>query len=162
MDALKELMLRAPRWKLAVAESVSVGQLQARVGAISGASEFFAGGVTAYTLEHKVRLLHVDRAEAERCACVSAEVARQMAAGVCGLFEADVGVATTGHAEPSAPDGVAVPFAWWAVAARFASGFRIRHGRVECPEAARVEAQTWVAEAAFAELVAFLREARAG
>jgi nicotinamide-nucleotide amidase len=75
------------------------------------------------------------------------------------LFGADVGVATTGYAEPSAADGVTEPFAWWAVARRGARGkFSVRHGRVECPGASRVEAQEIVAEAALAELVAWLRE----
>ena len=36
--------------------------------------------------------------------------------------------------------------------------FSVRHGRVECPGASRVEAQEIVAEAALAELVAWLRE----
>ena len=74
---------------------------------------------------------------------------------------ADVAVATTGYAEPSATDGVTVPFAWWAVAQRGRSGkFSVRHGRVECPGASRIDAQRIVADAALAELVSFLRELR--
>ncbi len=84
-----------------------------------------------------------------------------MARGVCALFGADVGVATTGYAEPSPADGVTEPLAWWAVARRTARGrFAMRHGRVECPGAKRVEVQAIVAEAALAELVAWLREGR--
>jgi len=37
----------------------------------------------------------------------------------------------------------------------------VRHGRVECPGAARVLVQAIVADAALAELVAWLRERRA-
>jgi nicotinamide-nucleotide amidase len=191
MVELKELMLRSPRWTLAVAESLTAGHVQARVAAISGASTFFRGGVTAYSIEEKVKLLGIDRAAAMRVNCVSAEIAEQMARGVCALFDSDVGVATTGYAEPSAVDAVAMPFAWWAVAVRsHASGrsagetirplpharsyegggtvkgvrggadFLVRHGRVECPGAGRVEAQAIVAEAVVAELIAFLRERR--
>ena len=58
-------MLRAPRLTLAVAESLTCGHLQAAIGAISGASEFFRGGLTAYTLAQKVRHLGVDRAAAD-------------------------------------------------------------------------------------------------
>ena len=156
---LPELLLREPRQTLAVAESVTAGHVQARVAAVSGASNFFLGGVTAYTLEQKVKLLGVKRAAAKKVHCVSAAVADEMARGVCGLFGADVGVATTGYAEPSAADGVTVPYAWWAVARRGARGkFSVRHGRVECPGASRVGAQEIVAEAALAELVAWLRE----
>ncbi len=46
---LKELMLRAPRRTLAVAESLTAGHVQARVASIAGASGYFLGGVTAYT-----------------------------------------------------------------------------------------------------------------
>ena len=44
---LKSLLLRKPRWSLAVAESLTCGHVQARVGEISGASNFFQGGITA-------------------------------------------------------------------------------------------------------------------
>ena len=160
-DELKELMLRPPAWTLAVAESVTAGHMQARVASISGASEFFLGGVTAYALEQKVKLLGVDRAVAAKVNCVSAEVAEQMARGVCALFGADVGVATTGYAEANAGLGVAAPMAWWAVARREAEGtFGVKTGRVEFPGATRVEAQARVAEAALAALVAELRVAR--
>jgi nicotinamide-nucleotide amidase len=107
----------------------------------------------------------VDRAVAEPVNCVSAEVAEQMARGACRLWGSDVAVATTGYAEPSAAEGVSVPFAWWAVAAvglRGRGERTVRSGRVECPGATRVEAQAIVADAALAELAAFLRELRGG
>ena len=48
---LKQLMLMKPQLTLSVAESLTCGRIQARVGEISGASEFFLGGITAYTLD---------------------------------------------------------------------------------------------------------------
>src|ERR1039458_8239901 len=72
---LKKLLLREPRRTLAVAESITCGHLQARIGAISGASEFFLGGITAYTLDEKVKHLGVKRAAAKAVNSVSAEVA---------------------------------------------------------------------------------------
>jgi len=169
MTELKELMLRTPRLTLAVAESLTCGHVQARIGAISGASEFFLGGLTAYSLDEKVRHLGVERAAAKRVNCVSAEIAEQMARGVCALFGADVGVATTGYAERSPADRVTEPFAWWAVAHRRrpfgkrrtgGGKFFVRRGRVECPGASRTEVQAIVAAAAVAELVEYLRELR--
>lgn len=161
MTTLNELMLKMPRLTLAVAESLTVGYVQTRVAALSGASEFFLGGITAYSLDQKVRHLGVDRAAANRVNSVSAEVAAQMARGVCRLFGADLGVATTGYAERSVADEVDDPFAWWALAWRGERGkFSIRHGRVECPGASRVDVQIIVAEAAVAELVAWLRDVR--
>ena len=159
---LKELMLRTPPLTLAVAESLTAGNVQARVAAVSGASNFFLGGITAYTLEQKVKHLGVDRAAAAEVNCVSAEIAGQMARGACALFGADVGVATTGYAEPAPAVGVDVPFAWWAVAWREprARRWRVRQGRVACPGASRVQAQAIVADAALAELIVVLRAIR--
>jgi nicotinamide-nucleotide amidase len=161
MIALPTLLLGPPRRTVAVAESLTAGHVQARIAAVSGASNYFLGGVTAYSLAQKVKLLGVDRVHAERVNSVSSDVAEQMARGACTLFGADVGVATTGYAEPSAVDGVLVPFAWWAVTRRGEGGrFVFRHGRIECPGASRIETQAMVAEAAIAELTAFLREVR--
>jgi nicotinamide-nucleotide amidase len=168
---LKELMLRRPRLTLAAAESMTCGRVQAAVGAVSGASDFFLGGITAYTLEEKVRHLGVDRAAALRVNCVSAAVAEQMAQGACRLFGSDLAVATTGYAEPSANAGVSDPFAWWAIACRTGCHLMddkrrrgralvVGSGRVECPGATRVDAQGFVADAVLTELVAYLRELR--
>ena len=71
---LRSLLLGPPGLTLAVAESLTGGRLQARVTAESGSSAYFLGGVTAYTIESKVRLLAVDRSEAEASACVSARL----------------------------------------------------------------------------------------
>jgi len=161
--ALKELMLREPRRTLAVAESVTCGHLQARIGAISGASEFFLGGITAYALDEKVRHLGVKRAAAKAVNSVSAAVAEQMARGACGLFGSDFALATTGYAELSAEWKVAEPFAWWALAhapgSRPAGGgkFIVRSGRVDGPGLARVAMQERVAARALEELVDYLR-----
>lgn len=165
MSRLKELMLAEPRLTLAVAESLTSGGVQAAVGRISGASNFFLGGITAYTIDQKVQHLGVDRAGAAAVNCVSAAVAEQMARGVCALFGSDLGVATTGYAEPSPAQGVTVPYAWWAVAYRPRAGggaAQIVTGKTECPGAARTEVQQRVTEAAIAALVAWLEGFRAG
>ena len=155
MTELKELMLRPTRRTLAVAESLTCGHVQARIGAISGASEFFLGGVTAYTLDQKVQHLGVDRAGAEKVKCVSAAVAEQMAAGVCRLFGSELGLATTGYAEPSA--AAPQPFAYWALAHVSGGKTTLRSGRIDCPGATRVQVQEKVAAAVVAELVRYLR-----
>lgn len=146
-----------PARSLAVAESLTCGHVQARLGAISGASTFLRGGITAYTLEQKVAHLGVDRAEAEACECVSETVARQMARGAVGLFGANLAVATTGYAEANPANGVPVPFAWWAVAERLPDGSWVeRSGRIDCPGMSRPTVQAAVADAAVAALAAHL------
>ena len=82
---------------------------------MSGASNYFLGGITAYTLEQKVKHLHVNRAAARRVDCVSQQVAVEMAQGAADLFGADIAVATTGYAEPNPAAGVEAPMAWWAL-----------------------------------------------
>lgn len=158
---LKDLILAPPRLTLAVAESVTCGRLQARIGAISGASNFFLGGLTAYAIEQKVRHLGVDRAQAERADAVSPEIAAQMARGACAFFGSDLALATTGYAEPAPERGVAHPLAFWALAHRRADNtFALRQGRVDRPGAARVEMQEAVADTALAALISHLREFR--
>lgn len=102
--------------KVAVAESVTVGRVQAELGRWSGASGYFAGGVTAYAITAKVKLLGVDAAHAAEVNAVSERVASEMGRGAARLFGATIGVATTGYAEPDPSRGVAEPFAWVAVA----------------------------------------------
>jgi nicotinamide-nucleotide amidase len=163
MSELKGLMLAAPRLTLAAAESLTSGRLQARIGAISGASEFFLGGITAYSIDGKVSHLGVDRAEALVVNGVSARVAEQMARGACVLFGADVGVATTGYAEASAERNVAEPFAWWGVARRQPGGdYAVASGRVDCPGLSRVDVQERVAGAALDALVGWITATAAG
>lgn len=159
MNTLRAL-LTSRGLSLAAAESMTCGRVQAAIGAISGASEFFRGGITAYTLDQKVRHLGVDRATARKADSVSDRVAEQMAKGACLLFSCDLAVATTGYAEAPADAEVAHPFAWWAVAHRRKGGrgfVAVRSGRIECPGACRVDAQQIVAEAVLAELVAYLQ-----
>jgi nicotinamide-nucleotide amidase len=159
MNAVKKLALAHPRLTLATAESMTCGRVQAKIGRISGASEFFLGGITAYTLEEKVRLLKIDRTAAKKANCVSAKVAEQMARGACRLFKADVGVATTGYAERTR--NVSEPFAWWAIAHRRRGGrFTTFSGRLDCPGASRTAAQEMIAAAALAALKKFLETVR--
>jgi len=159
---LNFLLRQSPIRTLAVAESVTCGRLQARIGELSGASRFFLGGITTYTLPEKVRHLGVDRAAARRVDCVSAQVAAEMAAGVCRLFGSEVGAGVTGYAEPLAERGVREPHAWWALAIRRRGRVRqVAAGRIECPGASRLEAQQIIADGVLAELAAYLRAAQA-
>ncbi len=159
MSQLKELLLRAPRLSVAIAESLTAGRVQARLGAISGASHFFQGGITAYSLEQKVRHLGVDRASAAAVNSVSADVAEQMARGTCALFQCDLALATTGYAEPSVEWNVPQPFAWWALAHRRGpEDFFIQSACIDCPNLDRVAVQDSVAEAALTGLLKYLRE----
>lgn len=154
---IKALCLREPSLTLAVAESMTGGRMQAALTAVSGASGYFLGGLTAYSLDQKVRQLGVARAAAAKVNCVSAEVAVQMARGAVALFGADMAVATTGYAELAPEHHVDAPFAWWAIAQRVTPRrWRIATGRVVCPGMNRTQAQAAVTDAVVAELATFL------
>jgi len=156
---LKDLLLRPPALTLAVAESMTCGRVQARLGAISGASQFFLGGITTYTIDQKVRHLGVDRAQAEADNAVSSAITEQMAIGVCQLFGSALGVATTGYAEN--PVGRPYPFAWWALAHDLGEGrMAVQSGLLDCPGATRTVAQDAAASAALGALVRYLRPLR--
>ncbi len=157
---IKPLLLSRPRLTLAAAESLTGGQVQARLTSVSGASEYFLGGVTAYSLDQKVKLLGVNRAHAKTVDCVSQRVAVEMAAGAAQLFGADLAVATTGYAEPAPAKKVRTPQAWWALCHRHRGAAVILSGQLEVPGADRVTVQERVAEAVLAELAKYLRELR--
>lgn len=154
---LKRLMQTRPGFRLAVAESLTGGNVQARVTAESGASAYFVGGVTAYTIERKVALLGVSRKAAAKCDSVSAAVARQMARGVCRLMKANIAVATTGYAEPDPAKGVTTPRAHWTVCHVPKRGKAVFiDGYGEFPGADRATAQARVSDEAIAALAKYL------
>ena len=65
-----------------------------------GSSEYFVGGVIAYSNEVKKDLLGVGAATLERYGAVSSRTAKEMADGVRKRLKADAGVSITGIAGP--------------------------------------------------------------
>ena len=95
---------------IAVAESLTGGQLVAALIDVPGASATVLGGVVAYNTSLKHSLLGVSAELLAEHGPVHPEVARQMAAGVrtalaVGGKPADVGLATTGVAGPEPQGG---------------------------------------------------------
>ena len=117
LKTLQDIMdcLVKARLRMAVAESLTCGGLQSAIGSISGASNFFEGGITVYNLDQKVRLLGVNREHAKSVNSVSPRVADELACCVCSLFGADIGIGTTGYAEPDQQHGIDKPMAYFAI-----------------------------------------------
>lgn len=95
---------------VAIAESLTGGQVCAALVEIPGASKAVRGGVVAYDTELKHLVLGVDAALLAAHGAVHPEVAAQMARGVRNALAtsagpADVGIATTGVAGPEPQDG---------------------------------------------------------
>lgn len=92
--------LRKQRRTLACAESLTGGDVCARLVDVPGVSSVLRGGVVAYSTSLKHRILGVSEPLLKAGGPVQAEVAEQMALGVARLCGADVGVSTTGVAGP--------------------------------------------------------------
>jgi nicotinamide-nucleotide amidase len=86
--------------RLAIGESCTAGLLAARVTERPGSSEYFAGGVVAYSNEAKSDFLGVSPQLIEQHGAVSEEVAVAMADGALEKFSANVAVGLTGIAGP--------------------------------------------------------------
>jgi len=103
-----ELVLAAARargYTLATAESCTGGLVAARLTAVPGSSDVFAGAIVAYGNEVKQRSLGVPREILERHGAVSAETASAMAEGVRSALGVDAAVAVTGVAGPGGGSG---------------------------------------------------------
>lgn len=94
-------LLRAKNLTLAVAESCTGGLLGHTITQASGSSDYFLGGVIAYSNNSKVNVLGVENAVLRRRGAVSKQTAAAMAEGVKRIFNADIGLSTTGIAGPS-------------------------------------------------------------
>ncbi|MCL3860178.1 CinA family protein [Actinotalea sp. K2] len=104
---LLSLLVAAGR-TIAVAESLTGGDLTASLVQVPGASRALRGGVVAYATDLKEVLLDVPHALLEEHGAVHPEVAVAMAQGVRARLGADYGLATTGVAGPD-PQGAHRP-----------------------------------------------------
>lgn len=108
---------------VAVAESLTGGEVCSTLVSVPGASSVLVGGVVAYATRIKEEVLGVSAERLAATGPVDGEVAKQMAVGVAALMGADLGLATTGVAGPDAADGhapgtvhIAVASPWGVVA----------------------------------------------
>ena len=105
--------LRARGLKVAVAESLTGGQIASTIVDVPGASDVFLGGVVAYATAAKTGMLGLSPALLESRGAVDADVAAELAracaerfATSCGVSKDNVlGVSSTGVAGPGAQDG---------------------------------------------------------
>lgn len=122
MNQNKELINKAGKLlqkkgaTVAVAESVTSGNLQAIFSLANNATLFFQGGMTAYNIGQKCRHLIVEPTHAIECNCVSQKVSEQMASGICVLFTSDYGIGITGYASPVPEQNIEQLYAWVAIA----------------------------------------------
>lgn len=85
---------------LAVAESCTGGYISHLITQVAGSSEYYKGGITAYSNELKEKLLGVSPDVIAEQGAVSEPVVRGMAEGIRQLLGTDYSVATSGIAGP--------------------------------------------------------------
>lgn len=93
-------LLTARGLKVATAESCTGGYISKRLTDVPGSSQVFDCGVVSYANEIKCSLLGVQEETLAAHGAVSPETAREMADGVRKLSGADIGISTTGIADP--------------------------------------------------------------
>lgn len=106
-DSIEEVignLLKEKKQTLSLAESCTGGQISRLLTKISGASQYYRGGLVTYATESKVKILGVDPQFIENYSVVSAQVAEAMAQNAQKLYESDYTLATTGNAGPDLGD----------------------------------------------------------
>ncbi len=103
MKNVEELLgerLRMLGMTVCTAESCTGGGVAARISSVPGSSEYFIGGVVAYSNTVKTDLLHVSQ-ETLRCqGAVSRDTVIEMVRGAKMLFNTSCAIATSGIAGP--------------------------------------------------------------
>ena len=93
-------LMREKGLKLGAVESATGGLISHLITAVPGCSDVYAGSVTTYSNEVKIKVAGVKAATIEKYGAVSAPVARQMAAGGREILGVDICIADTGIAGP--------------------------------------------------------------
>ena len=93
-------ILYASGYTIGTAESCTGGRISEAIMAIPGSSNYYKGGVVAYTDEVKEKLLGVSHEVLEEKSAVSEEVAREMVLGTIKAIGVDFAIASTGVAGP--------------------------------------------------------------
>ena len=86
---------------ISTAESCTAGLLSHVITAASGSSEYFMGGVVAYSDQVKAAELNVQLKTLQQHGAVSEQSACEMALGIRQKLKTDIGLSTTGIAGPT-------------------------------------------------------------
>ena len=109
-------LLKAKNLSLSTAESCTGGGIAALITSVPGSSEYFNGGIVAYSNEIKQDLLHVSAETLARHGAVSRETVVEMVKGAMKTLKTDCAVATSGIAGPGGgTDEAPVGTIWIAV-----------------------------------------------
>ena len=139
---------------VAVAESVTSGQLQTFLSLPDHAMDYFQGGITAYNLGQKTKHLNVDPIHAMACNCVSERIAEAMAFNVMNKFNSDWGIGITGYASPVPEKNIEELFACFSICGR--NDFSIA-GIIHAKQDTQAAVSKYYTEAVLEKFLACLR-----
>lgn len=100
LESIVGELVRSQELTLSVAESCTGGLLGHRLTNAPGSSDYFIGGVVAYSYEAKERVLGVRHNTLYDHGAVSEQTALEMARGARRLFGTDLALSVTGIAGP--------------------------------------------------------------
>ncbi|MFO7827297.1 MAG: competence/damage-inducible protein A [Bacteroidales bacterium] len=86
---------------VSVAESCTGGNISHIITSIPGCSEWFKGGIVAYSNAIKEKILNVNQRNIEVYGAVSKQVVEDMVRGILDLYQTDFAIATSGIAGPA-------------------------------------------------------------
>ncbi|WP_291528674.1 CinA family protein [Bacteroides sp. UBA939] len=93
-------VLKLKNLSLSTAESCTGGNIAALITSVPGSSEYFNGGIVAYSNEVKMSLLGVSAGTLDNHGAVSRETVIEMVKGAMKAMNTDCAVATSGIAGP--------------------------------------------------------------
>lgn len=100
LEILIGQLLRKKKITLSTAESCTGGSIAARITSVSGSSDYFKGGIVAYSNVVKMDLLHVSPDTLEKYGAVSETTVIEMVKGVMNALKTDCAISTSGIAGP--------------------------------------------------------------
>lgn len=132
------ILLKTKNLSLSTAESCTGGGIAALITSVPGSSEYFNGGIVAYSNEVKMSLLHVSADTLEKHGAVSRETVTEMAKGAMKTLKTDCAVATSGIAGPGGgTSGKPVGTIW--IAAAYKSEIVTMKQEGDCGRAGNVQ-----------------------
>ena len=91
-------------YTVSVAESITAGALANTLCSEPGASQFFKGGIIAYSIQSKCDILGINIKYAEKHNFANPFTTSEMARSVSKMFNSRIGMSTTGYSLPTYRD----------------------------------------------------------
>ncbi|MDR1521377.1 MAG: competence/damage-inducible protein A [Streptococcaceae bacterium] len=111
-------LLKEKAKTITAVESLTSGLFQSTLGEVDGVSEVYKGGIVAYSLDTKVKLLGISEASLLEEGVVSEFTARMMAKAARDIVNTDYALSFTGVAGPNSLEKNSVGIVWIGFARR--------------------------------------------